>query len=550
MQLRPYQEECKMLSLDWWRKNPLDYLLTVLPTGAGKTVFFADMIATLNEYTCAIAHRQELVGQMSLTLGRNGIAHRIIAPPAVIKSIVRLHMEQLRKSFYNPDSKIAVAGVDTLIRRTEQLDKFSKLVKFIVVDEAHHVLKDNKWGSACKMFPNAKCLGVTATPTRADGHGLGSHSDGLFNHMLVGTDMAQLISQGYLTPYKIYAPPSDFHREDIPISESTGDFNQNKMREVVSNSSLVGKSVMGDIVKHYLRIAPGKLGVTFVSDLNTADEVCTQFNQAGVPAAVISSKMKDSERFKVLKSFERRELLQIVNVDILGEGFDCPAIEVISFGRPTESFSLYSQQFGRVLRILPGKSFGIIIDHVGNVMRHRGPPDLPRAWTLDARERRTGKSEPSLVRTCLNNECSASYERFRLVCPECGTPVPPSTERSTPGQVDGDLTELDPNVLAMLKAEAEKAMMDAGQYRDQLVAKGAPQIGVMRHVNNHIERKETLSELRDTMVNWLGRQITNGLSQSEQYRKFYLSFGIDWQSALSMKTKDAEQLITRINNSE
>ena len=551
MQLRPYQQARKDAAAEFWGRLPKGYLLVVLPTGAGKTVFFADIIASEPGAVCAIAHRQELVGQMSLTLARNGVFHRVIGPPSVVKAVVRLHMQALGKSFYNPESRVAVAGVDTLIRRGESLDAWMKSVKLIVVDEAHHVLKENKWGKGCTMFPNARGLGVTATPVRADGNGLGRHADGLFDEMHEGPGMRDLINDGYLTEYKIYAPPSDFNREALPVSDSTGDFNVPKMRQAVAESSLVtshdGKSVMGDIVTHYLKLAPGKLGITFVSDLNVADEVCEQFNKAGVPASVISSKMKDSDRFTVLQNFASRKILQLVNVDILGEGFDCPAAEVVSFGRPTESYSLYSQQFGRVLRTAPGKEYAIVIDHVGNVMRHRGPPDIPRIWTLDRAEKRRGSaSEPPTTRVCL--ACTASFERFRDCCPECGEPVPAPAGKSTPEQVDGDLTELDPHVLDQLRAEARAAMMDAGAYRDQQSAHGVPQIGVKSQVKKHIERKEALEQLQNEMVNWLGYQFGNGLSESERYRKFYITFGIDWESAKSLKIDAANQLAERIRN--
>ena len=551
MQLRPYQQARKDAANEFWQRMPKGYVLVVLPTGAGKTVFFADIIASEQGAVCAIAHRQELVGQMSLTLARNGVFHRVVGPDSVVKGIVRLHMQVLGKSYYNPESRVAVAGVDTLIRRGDTLHNWMQTVGLVVVDEAHHVLKENKWGKACQMFPNAKGLCVTATPIRADGNGLGRTSDGLVDELHEGPGMRDLINDGYLTEYKIYAPPSDFNRDALPVSDSTGDFNIPKMRQAVAESSLVsphdGKSVMGDIVSHYLKLAPGKLGITFVSDLTVADEVCAQFNAAGVPASVISSKMKDSERFTVLQKFASRQILQLVNVDILGEGFDCPAAEVVSFGRPTESFSLYSQQFGRVLRLAEGKQFAIIIDHVGNVMRHRGPPDIPRVWTLDrAEKRRSSASEPLTTRVC--TVCSLSFERFLDTCPDCGTPVPPPASKGTPEQVDGDLTELDPQVLAQLRREAEIAMMDAGDYRDRQIARGVPAIGVISQVKKHIARKESLTELQDEMTNWLGYQIGHGLSQREQYKKFYQTFGIDWESARSLKKDEADKLKERVLN--
>lgn len=546
--LRPYQQELKNEIYNHWNDHPQSNVLAVLATGAGKTVLFSSIMADNGGATCAVAHRQELVSQISLALARNKVRHRIIGPTNVVKMIVRLHMEEVGHSYYDPSSRHAVAGVDTLIRRGDQLVNWLPTVKLWVMDEAHHVLQDNKWGKAVNMFRNARGLGVTATPCRADGYGLGSHADGVFDVMKVGPSMRDLINMGYLTEYRIFAPPSTFNREDVPVSQSTGDFNLDKMRKAVASSSLVShdeKTITGDVVAHYIKLAKGKLGVTFVPDLTAAEEVCKQFNDAGVPAAILSSKMSDTDRILVLRKFRNREILQLVNVDILGEGFDCPAIEVVSFARPTESYSLYCQQFGRALRLLEGKTHALIIDHVGNVMRH-GLPDAPREWSLDRRERRTGKSEPSMVRVC--TACAAVYERFRDACPDCGEPVPKPADRSGPVQVDGDLYELDPTVLAQMRNEVVGARETPEAMRDRLTQLGVPVPGVMANVKRQRERLEALSELDRSMATIAGYWRHDGMSDSEIFRKFYLRYQTDWLTAQSLKKDDAESLIKKIQN--
>lgn len=546
--LRPYQQELKHAIYNHWNEHPQSNVLAVLATGAGKTVLFSSIMADNAGATCAVAHRQELVSQISLALARNKVRHRIIGPTNVVKMIVRLHMEEVGHSYYDPSSRHAVAGVDTLIRRGDQLTDWLPTVKLWVMDEAHHVLQDNKWGKAVNMFRNARGLGVTATPCRADGYGLGSHADGVFDVMKVGPSMRDLINMGYLTEYRIFAPPSTFNREDVPVSQATGDFNLDKMRKAVASSSLVShdeKTITGDVVAHYIKLAKGKLGVTFVPDLTAAEEVCKQFNDAGVPAAILSSKMSDTDRILVLRKFRNRELLQLVNVDILGEGFDCPAIEVVSFARPTESYSLYCQQFGRALRLLEDKTHALIIDHVGNVMRH-GLPDAPREWSLDRRERRTGKSEPSMVRVC--TACAAVYERFRDACPDCGEPVPKPADRSGPVQVEGDLYELDPTVLAQMRNEVVGARETPEAMRDRLTAQHVPVPGVMAHVKRQRERLEVLSELDHSMATIAGYWRHDGMSDSEIFRKFYLRYQTDWLTAQSLKKDDAESLMKKIQN--
>ena len=209
--LRPYQAKAKQYIYDAWDQGFVN-VLAVLPTGAGKTVLFSDIIHDHRGASCAIAHRQELVSQISLALARDKVRHRIIGPKSVVKLCVNLHMLELGASYYDPSSTCAVAGVDTLVRRGDELNGWLESVTLCVQDEAHHVLESNKWGTAFKMFPNAKGLGVTATPLRADGKGLGRHVDGLFDTMVEGPGMRDLIEMGFLTEYRVFAPPSDFVR--------------------------------------------------------------------------------------------------------------------------------------------------------------------------------------------------------------------------------------------------------------------------------------------------------------------------------------------------
>lgn len=550
--LRPYQQDIRDDIESRWLG--VANVLAVLPTGAGKTVLFSSILADEPGASCAIAHRQELVSQISLALARNGVRHRIIGQDPVIRMIVRLHMEEVGANYVVPNAKCAVASVNTLTGKkfAESLKPWLPTVKLWVQDEAHHVLRDNQWGRAAAMFPNARGLGVTATPLRADGNGLGRHADGLFDTMVIGPSMRNLITMGFLTEYRIFAPPSTFHRDQVAVSQTTGDFNLDQMRKAVASSSLVvhdEKQIVGDIVQHYQRIAPGKLGVTFVPDIATAETVAEQFNAAGVPAMAVSSKTPDDERCKILRRFKSRELLQLVNCDLFGEGFDLPAIEVVSMGRPTESYGLYVQQFGRALRLLDGKDRAIIIDHVGNVMRH-GLPDAPREWSLDRRERRSsGKSDAQTIRACLNPECGAVYERFRDACPYCGTPVPPPAERSRPEFVDGDLFELDPAMLEQMRGAVARVDMTPEAYREQLGRQGVPQIGIMANVKRHIERQETIGTLREAMAVWAGYERASGLSDREIFRKFYIEHGHDWMTAQTLKRDDALGLAERVMGS-
>lgn len=538
--LRPYQADAKNAIYLAWSQGFAN-VLAVLPTGAGKTVLFSDIIREHNAPVCAIAHRQELVSQISLALARDGVRHRIIGPKSVVKLCVNIHMAEVGASFYDPGSAVAVAGVDTLVRRGPELAHWLNSVTLWVQDEAHHVLKANKWGTAAEMFPNAKGLGVTATPLRADGKGLGRHADGLFDSMYVGPSMRDLINMGYLTEYRVFAPPNDIDLSAVATSASTGDYSKVQLTKAVRKSHVVG-----DVVAHYLRIAPGKLGITFATDVETATDMAAAYNAASVPAAVVSAKTPDAERIALLRKFKNRQLLQLVNVDLFGEGFDLPAIEVVSMARPTQSYALYVQQFGRALRLLDGKIEALIIDHVGNVVRH-GLPDARQEWTLDGKDkqRNGGPSDAIPVKAC--PACTAVYERINAACPFCGHKAAPAA-RSGPDQVDGSLVELVPSVLALMRGEIERVDMDPEVYRAELAAKHTPKVGQLAHVKRHVERQEAQKALRASIAWWAGYQRALGRSDDESYRRFYFAFGVDVLSAQALGTKDALSLAEKVNS--
>lgn len=529
---RDYQDELSRGVRTHWGRGARN-VLAVLPTGGGKSFVVAREVSDYQGAACVIAHRAELVTQLSTALAREGVRHRVVGPDSLRRSITAVHMEEFNRSFYDPGARVAVASVDSLVL-LDAKDPWVRQVGMWVQDEAHHVLAGNKWGKACELFPNAFGLGVTATPLRADGKGLGRHADGLFDEMVVGPSMRELIQRGYLSEYRVFAPPSDIDLSKVTTTDS-GDFSPPKLREARRRSHITG-----DVVKHYLRIAPGKLGVTFEVDIDSATETAAAYRAAGVTAEVVSSKTPEALRRQILRRFRAREVLQLVNVDLFGEGFDLPAIEVVSMARPTMSYGLYCQQFGRALRPLEGKTHAIIIDHVSNVIRHR-LPDAPREWSLDRRERRARSAADDAIplRTCLNEECVQVYERVLPACPFCGhAPVP--ADRSAPQFVDGDLLELDPSVLAALRGEAER-------LRGDPVYPSSAGIDTRHAIfKRHSERRVSQSELDHSISLWAGWQQYLGRGLAETYRRFYHRFGVDVATAQTLGAREAYALIERI----
>lgn len=529
--------------------------MIVSPTGSGKAVLIGDIVSELNWPTCVIVHRQELIGQLCLALNREKVPHGIIAPNDVIRQIVALEMDTHGKSYFNARAHVRVAGVHTLIAR-EAKDRWFKQVQLVIVDEGHHVLKDNIWGEALALFPSARGLFPTAHAIRADGRGLGRGADGFVDTLCVGPSCRTLINRGFLTDYRLICPPSDVDVSSVPIS-SSGDYSGPKLREAVHKS----KTIVGDIARHYLKFAPGKLGLTFAVDIESATEICAAFRANGVAADIITAKTPTHIRAELMKRFRRRDILQLVSVDVLGEGVDVPAIEVVSMARHTASFQLYSQQFGRALRVMvddayaPGwgtysdeqrktiiaasvKPKAIIIDHVNNWQRHLPLPDVAREYSLDRREKRSRAVVAVMLRTCL--ECLQPHEAFLSVCPHCGAPRPAPAGRGTVEMVEGNLYELDPEVLKEMRGEIDRV-----DNAPRIPRNAEPYVAKAIQ-NRHMERQQAQRTLRSAIALWAGYQKHLGRDDSETLRLFYLTYGIDVASAQCLSSTDSEALELRL----
>lgn len=555
-QLRDYQTDFKAGVFDAWKAGAID-VCGVLPTGAGKTVCLASIV---NDFSLAgipsmvVAHRQELVSQISLALACEGITHNIIASKPTIRFASNRHVEVIGRSHYHPQAVVTVSSVDTLIRRDVSL--LVPKIGLYVTDECHHFSSKggespNKWMKCRQMFHNALGLGVTATPDRADGAGLGRHADGPFDCIVEGPQMRELIRRGYLTDYRVFCPPSDLDLSAIEIG-GDGDYKTDQLKAASKKSHIVG-----DVVDHYKRVGGGRRGVTFAISVDDAEEICAQFNASGVPARTLTGYNTDTERAESVRMLETGEILQLVSVGVITEGFDLPAIEVISFARPTNSYSLFIQMFGRALRPAPGKDRALILDHVGNVERFiqkgRGLPDTPQQWSLDRRERGARTVQPADVMqltTCL--ECFAAYDSHLSACPWCGAaPVVGEGGRSGPERVEGELYEMDPGLMAQLRGEADRILAPdyPEQVRLDMLAKHAPSVGVHTAVKRAGMQQAAQSELRGRMARWMSVWERAGLPVADVRGMFKQVFGVDYLTAQTLPAKGAEELAGRLDAS-
>lgn len=533
--LKPYQNQLKNDIYSGWN-NGNKNMLAVLPTGGGKSIVVSDIVldvARMGQRQAVIAHRNELVSQMSHHIARRGIDHRIIGSNETIRQIMSSHREEFGRSFVNPNAHCSVAGVDTINARSEdkEIQKWALQLDQWAIDEAHHVLRGNKWGRTVALFKNARGFGVTATAGRPDGQGLGDEFDGVFHSVAFGPEMRWLIDNGDLSDYEIVCPASDLQIDDDAITDS-GDYSPKKLKAAAEKSRIVG-----DVVREYTRYALFKRAICFATDVETANKIAKQFNEAGIRAASVSAKTPTNVREQFIRQFKNGEIYVLVNVDLFDEGFDVPACDCVIMARPTASIVKYLQMFGRALRAAFGKAFGLIIDHVSNVIRH-GLPDKPREWGLGRREKR-GKQEKDPddipMTRCRNYEamppCCKPYPRTYSCCPHCGWEPPlPEPGSRTVEMVDGDLVLLDREKLEEMR---RGIMLESAGSVGERAGFAAGPLAAVGAVNRQMEKIAAHKRLQDAIAQWAGIQRHNGLEDRQTHKKFYLATGLTVYDALN-----------------
>lgn len=410
MILRPYQEELIDKARQALRGN--QSVLMQAPTGAGKTALTVTMMknaAAQGKRSFFCVHQNELLQQTGKALWKQHLEHGMVAAG-------------------KRESKLPaqVASVQTLVRR---LDRYQE-PDLIIIDEAHRAAAST-YLKILEAYPRAKVVGLTATPQRTDGKGLAE----IFQSLIVGPSVRQLIDAGYLADYEIFAPPSMF--DATGVQTRAGDFAKEQ-----AEAAMDKPTITGDAVNHYRKLAKGKRCVVMCVGIKHADHVAEQYRQAGIPAESLDGTMSNAEREDVLQRFERGETLVLTNTNLLIEGVDIPAIEVVQWLRPTQSLIIWMQGVGRGLRPAPGKDRLLLLDHVGNVHRH-GLPDDPREWSLQGRKKgkRKANEEPDVA----IQQCQSCYAVFRpgpSECPKCGDPVQKQPQRELE-IIEGELQKID-----------------------------------------------------------------------------------------------------------
>jgi len=433
--LRPDQEEALENVRAHLRRGKRRVLLQA-PTGFGKTVVASTMAKTAVEKgkrVWMLTHRRELVRQVSKAFTKCELPHGIVSAGYPSN---RFHAAQ-------------VCSIPTLVNR---LDMY-QAPDVIIFDEAHHI-SAGSWAKIAQEFPNAVHIGLSATPIRLDGVGLGE----FFDELVEGPPVKWLIENGALAPYRLLAPASNLNLSNV--HKTAGDYNRRELDEAIASSTITG-----DAVEHYTKHALGTKALMFHVSIARSMEAVERFRAAGISAEHVDGETDSAVRDSAIDRFENGDLQVISNVGLFGEGTDIAGVQTLIDCAPSMSLGSVMQRWGRVLRPAPGK-VALILDHAGNSGEKHGYPDTPRSWTLEGRTKRKKKDpEDVTLRRC--PVCMATLMGYVAKCDACGHVF--EREGREVEEVAGELIEvIDPKVEAIeRKREQQRA-----RSMEELVAIG------------------------------------------------------------------------------
>lgn len=427
--LRPYQVEAVENIRAALRRGRRRVLLT-LPTGAGKTLTAASMIAgalARGKRSLFVAHRKELIDQTVAAFARLGIT-----------SVGVIRASDPRRDSSQP---IQVASIQTLANRLQP--DFD----LVFIDEAHRANASTYAKHVFERHSKAVIIGLTATPCRGDGKPLGS----MFEELVVGARYSELIAGGFLAAPNAYSTPM---LPDLSTVRTTaGEYNQADLEDAVNRGALIG-----DLYTQWAKHPPART-VAFAVSVAHSRAIVERFAAEGVRAEHLDGTTPEDERAAILARLASGATTLVSNVGVLCEGWDLPSCKRLILARPTKSLGLYMQMAGRILRPHDGE-IPIILDHGGNWDRH-GAPHQDREWSLDAKPKRIGIA-PS--RVC--GECFGHILASARICPLCGAeqPEPAAPERDPAQDVIVDLALRSLSPIDDLQGDATRLEKFRGFY--------------------------------------------------------------------------------------
>lgn len=454
MQLRQYQIN-GINALRTELRAGYKSVVLVAPTGSGKTVVSSEVMrssVSRNKRVLFLAHRLQLIKQTCEKLCEFDLTHKIYAPEKDIKLIRARQFRKFNKTHIDPFANIAVGTVQTVSRRLDKIEE----PDLIIIDETHLAIA-NTYQKIIEAFPDATVLGLTATPERLDGRGLGE----LYQRIVVLASPKEIADMGFLVPFRAFSASEVVNLANIKIS--MGDYDKKQLAEEMEKPRLIGNAV-----SHYKKLAHGRPTIAFCVSVRHAEQTAEAFRQAGYKAIAVSADSSEQEREDAIDGLANGNYDIVCNCGLYIEGMDQPCISCVILLAPTKSLSRYLQSVGRGSRPANGKTDCIILDHAGNVLRHGFPYD-DREWSLEgAKKKSRGKKddEPEVnIVTC--KECFAIFEKELSHCPACGTEVPKPKGREI-AQEDGELVEIDPNILKIQRKQENRA----ARTLEELIALG------------------------------------------------------------------------------
>ena len=330
-------------------------VMAQMPTGTGKTYLLTAVIDSFvsnnpKEKVWIVAHRRELVSQIDETV-RKFHSYSASNTSSLLSSVKAMSIQWLMRHY----------------------DEIEEEPGMIVIDEAHHALAKT-YKEMWKRFPNAKFLGLTATPCRLNGKGFTD----LFDVLVQSWSVPEFISKGRLATYDFVSIKSDGVTQRLIDSlqkrGADGDY-QNKEMDMLLNK----KPSIERLYRSLEEFGKDRKGIVYAINISHAQKITKLYQEHGVKAIAIDSKTPATERQQDIEAFKKGDIQVLVNVDIFSEGFDCPDVEFVQLARPTLSLAKYLQMVGRGLRVAKGKKNCVIIDNVG-LYRVFGLPSQVWNW--------------------------------------------------------------------------------------------------------------------------------------------------------------------------
>ena len=457
MSLRDYQMQALAETWQHYRDGKKSVLIQ-LATGAGKTKTAVEgcrRLAAAGKRVWWITHRRELIRQTSKAFRDAGVYHGIIA----------------NGTTPNPRCNVQVASIGTIRNRVDKLQP----PDIIVWDETRH-LKARTWRDLFLKFPNARHLGLDATP-RVKSGGLGE----FYEVCVYGPSIGYLMDQGYLCRYRLFTPPSP----DLSgVHHVAGEFNRGELADVMDKPK-----VIGDTVDEWEKHAKGRKTLGFAVSVEASKHLAAEFQRRGYNFIHIDGDTPSDERDAGIKAFEHGDVMGIFNVGLFTEGTDLRGVRCIIDRRPTESLPLYLQMYGRGLRADDEPCVFLCMS--GNFQRH-GYVDDDREWSLESDEKTRKPPDISNSREC--PRCYARFKSSLSACPECRHEFP--VQSRTVAEEAGELVEVDLSDRPRVEMSPERKAQAMAKSIADLVALGHSE-GRARHI---IEARNEKKAMQDELI--------------------------------------------------